>query len=398
MAIKRKHGVLVGFMLLIFTLGYFGVAYAENKPNFHIGAMEIHPLASIKGTYDSNIYYQNTDTHSDWIMDYGAGASVQMPLVADRGDDYMAKASYVADWIRFSDNTERSRVDHHASGLLSAQFSNDWGVKSTDSFVRTADPPNDELAVLEKRMNNVFDNTLSYTREKIRLDNAYTLTTDTYDRISYLDRNDHRYTGTLFYQLYPKTSVLGEVNVGRILYKRQDFNSNSTYYQLRLGMEGAYWPKVTGLVKAGYKFADYDQSDKKNFSGFTAFMNLKYDISRRTNMNLYGERGSDESSYATNSFYEFNKIGLSLKHLLTERLVWDVGPYYSYDRYPSDSTENGETGKRHDSIFAIGTGLTYELREYLLLNLKYDYRQRDSKFSVFSYDDHKVSVGAQLVF
>lgn len=387
------------FVLLGLAVSFLGhSAQSHAQGNFHIGALEVHPLGGLSETYDSNVYLENSNEKEDWITDVAIGANVSMPLNAQRGEDTKLAATYKVDFLRFADQNELSRTDHRFNGILGAAFANNWAIRFENDFLRTAEPPDNELVGLYKRFYNLFNATVAYNREKIRFENGYSLRTDTYDRLSYLNRNDHRYTGVIFYELYPKTSALLEWNIGRILYKRQTHNSDSKYYQVRIGFEGRYWPKTTGTIKMGYKAAEYDQANKDNFSGFTIFANLRYDISLRTSLNLYAERSSEESSYNTNSYYELNRIGFDIEHLLMQRLTLHFGPYLEYNRYPTETTENGKTDKRRDTITAVGTGLSYEAKDYLTLNLDYDYKVRDSVFETFDYDDHNVSLGARLLF
>lgn len=371
------------------------------KTNIKVGSVEIHPTAAIKETWDSNIFLEPTKAHNDWITDFNIGVHAKTPIAPASGKEMLLRAGYLADWIRFSNNDTENRVDHHAYGHLRAEVNDNWLVRVNDSFVRTADPPNLERVELEERNQNIFGVTLTYKRDisKVRLD--YSLRTDTYDNVSNIDRNDNRFTAAYYYLLFPKAALFAEFFVGGIGYRQHVTNADSVYFQPSLGVEGTFWPRLTGTFQVGYKHSSYDRNDAKddiNYSNITAFANLRFEATERSSINLYGEKTSDESSYASNNFYDLNRIGIRVDSRLLKNLSMSSGPYFQYDRYPSNSVEDGMEAKRHESIWGIDTGLTYIPRDYLTLGLNYDWRQRDSRFDRFDYDDHKVSLRASLLF
>lgn len=165
-----------------------------------------------------------------------------------------------------------------------------------------------------------------------------------------------------------------------------------------MGVVGELWPKLTGTVKAGYRYVKYDESDKNDFSNFTMFGNVKYDMSERTMINLFAERTSTESSYETNSFFETNKIGLKLVHLLLEGLWFNWGSFFQYNRYPTETTEDGTTAKRRDTLWGLDAGLKYEIKEWLFVIAGYEFKQRDSKFDIYDYNDHRISARVAVKF
>ena len=127
---------------------------------------------------------------------------------------------------------------------------------------------------------------------------------------------------------------------------------------------------------------------------FTMFANLKYDMTERTIVNLFADRTSQESSYATNSYYEMNKVALNVDHLLAERLRLDGGGFIGYNRYPVTTIEGDDIGKRKDFLWGANAGLKYDIKEWLFVDVGYKFKQRTSRFSVYDYNDHKIS--AQL--
>jgi len=367
--------------------------YGKGQGNIHWGAVEFHPVASFQEKYDTNIVLApRGQENMDWISDYLVGLAAKTPLIASRGNDFIAEAEYHADFLDYMRYDRLSRVDHTAHAAFRGNLANGFGAKFTEDFFKTQDQANNELTALQKRWWNKMDARVNYTREKITLEAAYTIIMNRYLQSHNLSYNDHMMSGVVYYSLSEKTRVFNEANIGRIQYRKSPTNSNSYYYQDRIGIEGKVAPKLTGTAKLGFRYQDYERKTVKDYAQITAFGNLRYDITERTTFNLYGETRPEESSYADNSFYISNIIGLKGDHLLTKRIAVEGGVFWAYDRYLSLSTEGDQSAKRRDTLWGINLGLKYELRKWWLLDAMYVAKQRDSRFNNFDYNDQQVTM------
>jgi len=390
--ISRRIALAILLIFISFSL-------ANAAGNIHIGTLEINPFASIEQKYDDNIFLEPKDQENhDWITTTILGLDLKMPIIPGREEDFTLEAKYAASFLKFWDYTKQDRVDHNISALADFKFSNDFTLKIEDNFQKTADPPNDELTALEKRFRNIVQAVLGYMREKIGFDFGYKNIRDDYNNLNDLDKHEHVFTTTGYYQLFPKTSIFGEYNFGKIIYDNNTSNSDSEYHQYRLGVKGQIAPKLTGLVKAGYKKTDYKNSSKKDFTGFTTLVNVTYDLKERTTLNAYLERGSEESTYSTNSYFEYDKVGLKLDHELLDRLFLVGGGYYQINKYPDQTTEGSVTARRRDKVYDGTVGLRYEIKEWVFLETDYEYKQRDSKFSTYDYKDNKYIMKINFMF
>jgi len=384
-------------LVILFTLGNFSLANAVG--NIHIGTLEINPFVSLEQKYDDNIFLESEDHENhDWITTTTLGLDLNMPIIPGREEDFTFKAKYAASFLKFWDYTKQDRVDHNISALADFKFSNDFTFKIEDNFQKTAEPPTSELTALERRFRNTVQVVLGYMREKIGFDFGYKNIRDDYNNLNDLDKHEHVFTTTGYYQLFPKTSIFGEYNFGEVIYDKNNTNSDSKYHQYRLGVKGQIAPKLTGLVKIGYKKTDYKDSSKNNFEGFTAFVNVTYDLKERTALNAYLERGSEESTYSTNSYFEYAKGGLKLDHELLDRLFLVGGGYYQINKYPDQTTEGSVTARRRDKVYDGTVGLRYEIKDWVFLETDYEYKQRDSKFATFDYKDNRFSTKVSITF
>jgi hypothetical protein len=395
MLIGKKIGCATA-ALLIFCFARSPV-YALN--NIHIGNLEINPFVSFEQKYDDNIFLEpKGQEDSDWITTTILGLGLKVPLVPGREEDFILKLKYGVNFIKFSDYTKQDRFDHNVSAIADFKFANDFTLKIEDQFQKTADPPNSELTALEKRWRNIGNLVFGYTREKIGFDLGYNNIRDVYSSLNNLDKNEYVGTATGYYQLFPKTLIFGEFNYGKIEYDNNSTNSDSDYQQYRLGVKGDIAPKLSGVAKAGYKATSYEATSMKNFKGFSAYLNLIYNLSERTTLNAFIERSSEESSYATNNYFEYNKISLKVDHELLGKLFLASTGGFQLNKYPEETTEGAVTEKRQDKIWDGTIGLRYELKEWASLGINYEFRKRDSKFSAYDYEDNRYTLKIGLIF
>ncbi len=321
-----------------------------------------------------------------------------MPIIPGREEDFMFRSQYIAAVLDYWDNTDQSRVDHAFLASADLKFSNDVALKISDNFQKTADPPNSELTGLEKRIRNVSEVVVGYVMDKISCDLGYQNIRDDYNTLNNLDKYGHVITATVYYAVSPKTSVLGEYSFGETIYDNSSTNSDSLYHEYRLGVKGDIAPKLTGTAKAGYRTTDYKDAGKANFTGFTVFLNLAYNIQQRTVINVSAERSTEDSTYSTNSYFEYNKIGLKIDHELLDRLFLMSDAYFQFNKYPEQTTEGSVTDKREDTLWSEAVGLRYEIKDWVSLETKYEYKQRDSEFSTFDYKDNRFTTKVNLTF
>lgn len=394
-----QRNKVIKSLIMALAISFCFCSLANAEPNIHIGALEIHPFASVEQKYDDNIFLEpDGQEDDDWITTATLGLRMYMPLVPVREKDFIFEGGYHADIIRFWDYTHQNRVDHTAHGLADFKFTNDFTLLIKERFRKTADPATSELTALQKRWRNTAGAVAGYKREKIAVDLGYENIRDKYLDLVNLDKWQNIITPTFYYQLFPKTSVFGEYNYGIIDYDEHTTNSNSHYHQFRIGLKGEYFPKITGIVKAGYEHRIYDESIKSDFSGFTMYGNVIYRFKERSTLDIYGERRPVESTYSTNSYFAANTIGFKFDHQLLERLFLIGGAYYKHNKYPDETTEGSKTAKRRDSILDGKLGLRYEIRDWIHVEGSYEYKQRDSKFSNFEYKDNKVLGKVSVVF
>jgi hypothetical protein len=96
-------------------------------------------------------------------------------------------------------------------------------------------------------------------RERYTFDVNYRwFTVDYKDDLEFdqLDRDDHTIAGTFVYRVFPKTSVLGEVQYNLVRYDEPAVaaDRDSDAWRFRVGVKGDITAKTTILLKVGWEW------------------------------------------------------------------------------------------------------------------------------------------------
>jgi len=357
-----------------------------------MGPWEIHPYINIEETYDDNIYLEDSNEKDDWIITISPGLRINGEL-----REHEFAIEYRAEFLDYSDYKSNDTDKHYFGGSAKFRFPEGWSLNIKENFVKTYDPATSEQTALEDRTRNDVSIILGYDKtENLNFELGYENITDDYKNLSDLDKSENVATLTGYYKLFPKTSILLEYAYGDITYDNPT-NSNSTYNQVRAGLKGELFNKLSGTIKFGYQERDYEDSAKKDFDGGVLYSSLIYDVSRRTQLEFNGKVGVTESSYTSNNYYDFYEFGLAAVHELTGKWKISLDMSYGENDYPVETTET-ITAKREDEIFAQKVGLDYQLNEWVGTKLEYQHKERASNHTAFDYKDNKIIFKIMAVF
>jgi len=390
--------VISGGMLL----GCLGTR-AQAIGNIHLGALELHPFASVSYQSNNNIFSETRqDRNDDKITKYTIGADLKTPLVARKGDDFMLNVRYLADIINFHRYDNQDRTDHTVNARVRLNFVDRVVLTVRDNFRKTADPPNSELTALESRMRNAAGGKAELRLRNLGLSIGYDQIKDNYDKTNTLDKDEVIITPVIRWDLSPKTSLFVEYNDGEIDYINDAATTrDSNYTQWRAGVQGRLAPKLTGIIKVGQKDTEYNDArtiTAKDFTGTTVFGNLTYRVQKRSTLALYGNRTSEESTFGTSNYFTGGEVGLKADHQLMRRLFLVADGSYRQNKYPEMATVGSKTEKRNDYVRRAIGGLRYEIKEWLSVESSYEWKEKDSNFNAFDYDQRLVTGKISMIF
>ena len=189
------------------------------------------------------------------------------------------RLGYQADILRYVDNTELDTVHHQALADARVDFAFGVGLRLTDRFLITdefAGFPVPELTERVERWENTLDAGGEYTlRERFTFDaNFRWFMVDYKDdpEFDQFDRDDYTISGTVFYRVFPKTSVLGELDYNMVRYDIQSVaaDRDSDAWRFLVGIKGDLTAKTTALIKVGWEWRDYENSGREDWDGLIA--------------------------------------------------------------------------------------------------------------------------------
>ncbi len=366
--------------------------------------LEVDPFIFVTQTYDSNIYYEPSNEKEDFVTTVTPGVALRWPL---RGGRYLFTAGYAADIINFWKYTDESRVDHLVRAQGDLDFNSGFRLMVRDIFRRTADPADSEITEDYERYRNVATIALGYDRDRWGVEVGYINVRDDYDDVDTLDKWTHNFFANGIYRLFNTTSLMVEYEYGIIRYDDPDtfdsvdgyyYNSNGYYQQALVGIEQELANKLKALFKVGYQWRNYSRISKENYSGFIMHGNLKYTISDRTRVELFGEKRVNQSTYQGKSYYTIYRAGFELQQDLGRKFTLALQGVYQYNRYPGLTEEEEDEKHRKSDLWAAFVDLRYQVLEWLSTDLIYSYRERDDTYDMFDYDRHMLSLQISSIF
>lgn len=395
----RELGVWSGLALLTIA-ALAGPAAAQG--NLELGPFRIVPSLELALEYDDNILLTPNDEIDDFIWIISPGLLVELP-----SRRYAVRVGYRADILRYMDNSQFDTVHHNVLAEARVEFAGGLGLRLSDRFKITDDFagfPVPELTQRVERWENALDVGADYTvRERYTIDVNYQwFLVDYRDDPSFdaFDRQDHTVAGTLFYRLFPKTSILGEVDYNLVRYDLPSVAQvrDSDAWRFKVGVKGDLTPKTSAIIKVGWEWRDYDNPGTKDWDGLIAEGEITWKYREPSQVRLFGGRANVESTFEANNYYVSSYAGAEVRHYLRERLILRLRALGGVNEYPETVTVGTKTNERTDTFFEAGVSLKYQIRRWLGVELSYSFLLRDSNFDEFDYTDNRVKASVILTY
>jgi hypothetical protein len=387
-------------LVLLAILGFAGTADAQG---IQLGPFRLLPSLELSVEYDDNIQLTRDNKIDDVIFHVIPGIMIELP-----SRRYTVRLGYTADVLRYADSTDLDTVHHSALADARVKFTGGLGFRLIDRFLITDDFsgfPVPELTERVERWENTLDAGADYTvRERYTFDVNYRWFMVDYrddPEFDQFDRDDHTIAGTFFYRVFPKTSVLGEVDYNIVRYDQPAVadDRDSDAWRFLVGAKGDITAKTSVLVKVGWEWRDYENPSRDDWDGFIAEGNIIWKYREPSEVRLFGGRANVESLEETRSYYITNYAGIEVRHFLSERLILRVRGLGGVNDYPEEASVGATTtveAERSDTFFEAGGALRYQMRRWLAFELAYAYRLLDSNFSEFDYGNNRVSASVQF--
>jgi hypothetical protein len=401
---KRFLSYLVLLAFLSVPLLSFAIKPAGN---IHIGQLDIHPSLSVKEEYNDNIYNEDKGGTGSAITTISPGIAFQLPL-----QKHLLNMDCRAEFIEPSRHQNYQTDNYFANIMLDLDF-NRLNIQIGDNWARDSVAPDSENDIRNDYYQNRFFLDTSYKladrykikgfyRNELKDFNSFHKPGQWDPELDNYTKNEVGFN--LFYRFLPLTSALVEYAYTNI--NNDDMgllSTDSDTNRVWLGLTWEATSKITGTIKGGYTYRDYD-GDINDFDGFGMKGDLKYKLTSYTTIGLNGFRKPVDTSVTEEEgvygpYYVSTGGTLSLDHKLTHKISANAHVSYVNDDYE----EEGTSGKRrdddrYDDRYGIGVGINYQVQDWLGCEASYSYVDNDSNVDVEEYRTNIIAGKISLAF
>ncbi len=392
-------------------LAPYGYGAAEDTllrgwERYRLGPVGVSPYLEYDGMYRTNVFQSYSDKKSDFVNIINPGIKFDLPVAGQ----HLLSLGYLGNDFIFSRFNDLSHFDQNVNADAALNFSK-LSVKFGSTFRDATEEPTASLAPFTIGRERPYYRTTPYFQAAYkvadlwRLEGNYQFDDLNFPRV--IDRmDDYQYNTlgtTLFYKFWPKTSALVQY-IAVIRTHAYDSADNNVVQTPLAGLTWEPTAKLSGTVKFGYTFANYDQKlpGRNNSPNYWAMsIQTLYKFSQYTQLSLLAQRGIQEDVDFASNPYINSGLSLTLSHLWHYINVTSYATFAYYNnQYIFDTTDSltGASIKRIDNYTTFGAGLSRPLTKWLKVRLDYLYNNRGSNSSFVPFNEHKVLLGLQTAF
>ena len=374
---------LAGFLLITGPLHAVG--------NIHYGQIQINPYFNLRQEYRTNIFLTAENEKNDFITFFTPGIMFYLP--SPNGGE--TTLDYHADLLSYWDNDENNTQRQFLN------FKGDWQIGKQYNFLleylfeSTDDPATSELTAPEDRTRNRFNAALSWQGRRTGLEGGFTSIRDDYKNLDELHHNhvENFFTVIGSYRIFPKTNGLIQYRYGVIQYEEKTPNHDAAYHEVTAGVKGTFSPKVTGELRAGFQWRDYEDVSKEDFDGAVIYASIIHQLNPRVQTTVFLEKGVQETTFDISNYYDYTRFGVNYKHIMGRKHLFKAGINYERDDFPQTT--------RTDNIWDLNLGWDYNIQSWITTGIGYRFRNRDSSFigpPDYDYTDQVINLNCNLAF
>ncbi len=404
----RARGGITPRLTVTGLVALAGLAWASPvraQAALEFGPFRLVPSLQVREEYDDNVTLSPSNTASDYLTYIMPGLALKL-----RGATYGANLAYRAEILRYVNQTHLDTVRHSVQADGRVDVGTQLTLTMADELKRTDDFVGGPVPEQTQRVAH-YENTLELGGE-YRLADRYSIGLDyRFFLISYqeggptftdLDRKDHTIALSLYYQLFPKTSVFVQYAYALVRYDKADASAtrDSDAHEGFVGIRGDLTAKTSATVKVGGGIKDF--ADGSSSTDVLVEGDITYKYREPSAIRLFVARSNTESTFTQNNtidkFYVATYGGVDVTHQLSPRFGIKLVGLVGTNDYPDVTTVGTKTAKRSDVVYTVGAAIHYDFQRWLAVELAYDRRVRDSNFSDFNYTDNRVRASLVLTF
>ncbi|MCM8819947.1 MAG: outer membrane beta-barrel protein [Candidatus Omnitrophica bacterium] len=205
---------------------------------------------------------------------------------------------------------------------------------------------------------NIIPTDISYTHTDNLYEKRYATSNTSSDKISL----------TNYFKVFPKTSLLTSFDYNVDNSPKRP-NARIVSYTWWAGLKGRLTPKITGLVKSGYRFENPKSSVDTNTQ--TINLNLDYRMFERLFHTFSVDRNIQTTAYENEYWVKTTRFQLTSTYLPTFSKRLRFLTDFAFIDYSYSS-------ERKDKLYQMGLEAIYVLRNKLNVSAKYEFEYNNS--------------------
>jgi hypothetical protein len=333
---------------------------------------------SVAARYDDNVFLNRTGREADFVGIFAPGFVFRYD-----GGLTQSSVTYAHEFWRYADN---SNLNVGLSDLSGSVVHRGARLKlDADAFLREFS----QNSLTTQRPDQLE------RRRQIRADvgSEFTMSPKTrfagsliYDYVDYKDRR-FRDSRSLFlpfdayYALTPKVDVSLGYRYRRL--KVEGGFSDSDNHFANVGIRGNFTPKLSGQLRAGYNYRDYDRGDSDSQLGIGASLNYLYS----PKLVLRAAVSNDFNDSATGDPLKLLQVSLSGSYTISDSLSIGSTISHAHSDYNSG---------REERFYVWQTNATHVISSRLSVQATYLFRTNSANIPLLNFDNNVFSVSASI--
>lgn len=206
------------------------------------------------------------------------------------------------------------------------------------------------------------------------------------------NRFENSFGNQFRYLILPSTSAVVEYRFQVTSYVDNPSRDSTTQFILA-GLEHTFDPRLSGSLRAGAQFRDFDQGGSRSSPYFEG--SLHYTLGKQTNVLWTNRYGIEEPEDAGSQSRETFRTGLTASHSFTPRIRGSLTGNYQHSTYQSNAAG---PGIGTEDIFDLGLSLRYSITRYLGVQAGYNYTDVSSDIVFREYSRNRYWAGLNVTF
>lgn len=368
--------------------------FVETTPgNLKAGPIKFHPKLETRATYDSNILREHVDEREDVIFNVKPGAIIELPI-----NKHQIAAGYEADFENFVKRDDQTDQNQNFFALADINFP-DWYINVLEEFSETSDRSGTTFTGRIPRIDNSINPKVGYKWKRLTFETGYRHFLRDFRRHAdkALDFTLNEFTGVVYYDLFARLKALVDYHVGFINYPNT-FLRNTTFHQMRVGLEGEVHPNVLVKVRVGPHMRNSLSSSEPDFYSWVFKSLVEYRMRNNLTLKAFASREPVEATFNDVNYYLEHQFGGSVEYTFRPKWIVFGETGLTFQNYAERAQIDDVTFYRKDRIFYMKPGLRYLIHPSLQFELAYELGLRRSNFNNFEYVSHVLYLASKLAY